>query len=71
VGEKFKKRREKDNPKNDRPKALQGSQKVPPPQYFSNEYQYYGVSIEFNITNNFLHSDFGDKCRPPSFKRVK
>jgi hypothetical protein len=34
-------------------------------QYLSNEYQCYGVSIEFRITNNFLHSYFGDKSIPP------
>jgi hypothetical protein len=36
-------------------------------QYLSNEYQCYGVSIELKNYQYFLHSDFGDKGRLPSF----
>jgi hypothetical protein len=37
-------------------------------QYLSNEYQLTGVSIELKNYQYFLHSDFGDKSRPPSSK---
>jgi hypothetical protein len=35
-------------------------------QYLSKEYQCYRLLSSRNITNIFLHSDFGDKSRPQS-----